>query len=79
MEIKSYVDIEIIKKATVEGKEIERAYHFLMPVGSPFGEAYDVAFQALSRITELAQQAAEATRPKEATEPEVIEAVPTKR
>jgi len=66
MEIKSYIDLEITKN--------ERVYHFYMPVGSPFGEAYDVAFEALGRITEMAKQAAEAAKPKES---EVVEATPT--
>lgn len=60
MNLKSYVDIEVTKG--------ERTYHFLMPVGSPFGEAYDASFECLTNITELAKQAAEQAKPKEGSE-----------
>ena len=68
MDIKSYIDLEIVKN--------DRTYHFFMPVGSPFGEAYDAAFEALTKITDLAKQAVETAKPKEAAD-EVLEAVPT--
>lgn len=58
MNVKSYVDVEIVKN--------ERVYHFLMPVGAPFGEAYDSAFEVLSSITEMAKNAAEQARPVDA-------------
>lgn len=58
MDIKTYVDIEIVKN--------ERVYRFAMPVGAPFGEAYDAAFEALNKVSELMKQAAEsAARPQE--------------
>ena len=60
MEIRNVIDIEI--------KKNERTYHFYMPVGAPYGEAYDVAFEALARITELAKQAADQAKPKELVE-----------
>lgn len=60
MDIKSYVDVEV--------KKGDRVYHFFMPVGAPFGEAYDAAFEALTNITELAKQAVENARPKEVEE-----------
>ena len=65
MNLKSFVDIEIVKG--------ERTYHFLMPVGAPFGEAYDASFETLSAITDMAKQAAEQAKPKEGAE-EVAEA-----
>ena len=58
MDLKSCVYLEITKN--------ERTYYFYMPVGAPFGEAYDAAFEALTSITELAKQAADNARPKEA-------------
>ena len=60
MDIKSYVDVEI--------KKNDRVYHFLMPVGAPFGEAYDAAFESLTSITEMAKNAVEQAKPKEAGE-----------
>jgi hypothetical protein len=57
MNVKSYVDVEVVKS--------ERVYHFLMPVGAPFGEAYDAAFEALGSITEMAKQAVENAKPKD--------------
>ena len=58
MDIRSYIDVEV--------KKNEHVYHFLMPVGVPFGEAYDASFEVLTSITEMARNAAEQARPKEA-------------
>ena len=69
MDIKSYAEIEITKN--------DRVYHFFMPVGAPYGEAYDAAFEALTKITELAKTAVENAKPQEAKEPEEVEAVPS--
>lgn len=57
MNVKSYIDIEIVKN--------ERVYHFFMPVGAPFGEAYDAAFESLTSITEMAKNAVEMAKPKD--------------
>ena len=57
MDVKSYVDVAVSKN--------DRLYHFYMPVGAPFGEAYDASFEVLSGITEMAKQAAENARPKD--------------
>jgi hypothetical protein len=43
----------------------DNRYEFVMPIGAPFGEAYDAAFQALMTITEMAKNAAEAAKPVE--------------
>jgi len=66
MNVKSYIDIEIVKN--------ERTYHFFMPVGAPFGEAYDAAFEALSNVTEMAKKATENAKPKDMTESEEVAA-----
>ncbi len=50
----------------------ERKYSFSMPVGAPFGEAYDAAFEALVKVSDMAKEAAENARPKEAIDPEII-------
>jgi hypothetical protein len=63
MDVKSYVDVVVTKN--------DRVYHFYMPVGAPFGEAYDASFEVLSGITEMAKQAAENARPKD------VDATPT--
>lgn len=51
MNIKSVVSIEITKD--------DRKYSFNMEVGSPFGEAYDAAFDVLQHIVNLSKQAAD--------------------
>ena len=57
MDIKSFISVEVTKN--------ERTYHFYMPVGAPFGEAYDAAFEVLNSITEMAKQAVEKAKPQE--------------
>ena len=57
MTIKSNIVIEIQKN--------ERTYTFSMPMGCPFGEAYDAAFAVLKDITELSQQAVDNAKPKD--------------
>lgn len=51
------VDISIEKEG--------RIYNFSMPVGVPFGEAYDVAFGILNEVLKLSQKAVENVKPKE--------------
>ncbi len=55
MELKSIVQIEVERN--------DRKYTFSMPVGVSYGEAYDAAFEVLQKTVELAQKAAESTRP----------------
>ncbi len=50
MNLKSCVTIEITKN--------DRLYTFTMPVGAPFGEAYDVSYEVLLKIAELAKDGA---------------------
>jgi len=45
-----------------------RTYTFNMEVGSPFGEAYDAAFEVLNKVSEMSRQAVEL-----ASQPQVIE------
>jgi hypothetical protein len=41
-------------------KEVNgRTYTFDLPVGAPFGEAYDVCHEVLTHITKMASDAAE--------------------
>jgi len=51
--------IIMIRKATVkiEVKKGDHTYEFIMPVGSPFGEAYDSAFEILQEISTMAKDA----------------------
>ncbi len=37
----------------------DRSYSFSLPVGAPFGEAYDVCHEVLLQISGMAAQAAE--------------------
>ena len=50
---------------SLEIKKEERTYIFLMPIGSPFGEAYDAAFEVLSEITKQSIEAAEKAKRKQ--------------
>lgn len=51
MDFKSYVSIEIEKSGN--------KYSFVMPVGAPFGQAYDACFEALGHIIDFSKKAAE--------------------
>lgn len=54
MNVKSLVSIDIAKG--------DRKYSFHMEVGSPFGEAYDAAFDVLQHIVSLSKQAADSAQ-----------------
>lgn len=60
MEIKSLVVIEVDKN--------DKKYTFSMPTGVSYGEAYDAAFDVLQKTVELAQKAADSTRPPKTEE-----------
>jgi len=63
MDLKSMVVLEF--------KKNDRIYQLLMPVGAPYGEAYDVCFEALNGILEMAKKAADAAeKQKEETKKE---------
>ena len=40
----------------------ERTYQFIIPVGAPFGEVFDVAFEVLNAAEGLAKQAVDAAQ-----------------
>lgn len=63
MDQKGYIHLEVVKG--------ERAYAFQLPIGAPFGEAYDAAFQVLQEILKMAKDASEKAAP---VEPESQEA-----
>lgn len=42
----------------IEVSKNDRLYTFTMPVGAPFGEVYDVAYEVLNKIAELAKDGA---------------------
>jgi len=50
-----------------------RIFIFLMPIGAPFGECYDAAFECASQILEMAKEAAEKANKQAKTPPPVIE------
>jgi len=72
-----------MEKATVEQKAVvnleikkgERTYVFTMPIGSPFGEAYDAAFNVLNEILEMSKKAADQAKPAEMDQAEFQEAI----
>lgn len=51
MNLRSAIIIEVVKN--------ERTYQLTLPVGAPYGEAYDATFEILGKILELAQAATE--------------------
>ena len=53
--------------------ESDRVYRFELPVGAPFGEAYDAAFKVLKEILAMSNQALEAARPQESSDEEIGE------
>lgn len=54
MELKSTVQVRVTKST--------RDYSFLMPVGAPLGEAYDVCHEILREIVKMANEAAERSK-----------------
>ncbi len=65
MELKSVITMEI--------KIDDRVYVFMMPAGAPFGEVYDVTFKMLEKVVEMAKNASEQARPKDAPlSPEIV-------
>lgn len=53
MEIKSFGTFSL------EIEKNDRVYRFTLPYGSPFGEAYDAAFQILQHVLKLQNEAVE--------------------
>jgi len=62
----------VTQKAVIvlEVEKNERVYTFTMPVGSPFGEAYDVAFLMLQEVLKLSKEAVDRATPPEKEEKE---------
>jgi hypothetical protein len=54
MEVKNVLTIQIEKN--------ERIYTFSIPMGAPYGECIDVAFEVLKGVNELSQQAVKNTQ-----------------
>ena len=51
----------------LEAEKEGRRYTLTLPVGSPFGEAYDVVFQMLREVLEMSKTAVDSAQPKEAS------------
>jgi len=65
MNLRSMVTVEIIKN--------ERTYTFSIPVGAPFGEAYDAANETMLAVLDMAKNNAEqAKQAKEQPQAEII-------
>jgi hypothetical protein len=45
-----------------ERKKEERVYQFIIPVGAPFGEVFDVVFEMLGAAQEFSKQALESSK-----------------
>lgn len=63
MEQKAVINLEVKKE--------DRTFVFSMPIGAPFGEAYDAAFTVLNEIQEMSKKAVEHAKPKEMDKEEV--------
>lgn len=57
MNVKTIITIEITKN--------DRVFSFNMPVGAPFGEAYDACYETLQHIVEFSKKAAEQAKQAE--------------
>lgn len=66
--------MELVTKAyvSIDIKVGERMYQFYMPVGAPYGEAYDAAFSVSAKILELAKDAVD--KSKQSSEPDAPKA-----
>jgi len=63
MDIQSRIVIESKK-----GEDGKFLFRLDMPVGVPFGMAYDACFEFLTHITEMSRKAVESARPEEVEE-----------
>lgn len=45
----AFYEIKVVKN--------EREYKFSIPLGAPYGEAYDAAFEALKKVIEMSSKA----------------------
>jgi hypothetical protein len=45
-----------------ERKKEERVYQFIIPVGAPFGEVFDVVFEMLGAAQDFSKQALESSK-----------------
>lgn len=61
------MELKSVPTLTLEITQNERTYQFIMPMGAPFGEAYDAAYRALQEIFKFAKQAEEAAKRQENT------------
>ena len=59
MDIRSHVVIEIKKE--------DHTFSFHMPLGAPFGKAYDAAYEVLQHIVDLSKKAADQAKQAEST------------
>lgn len=59
------MDQKALVKLSME--KSERTYEFYMPIGSPYGEAYDAAFEMLQEITKMSQEAADKAKREDIT------------
>lgn len=53
------MDIKSVPTMAVEVTTNDRVYKFVMPMGAPFGEAYDACHGVLAEIVKWAKQAEE--------------------
>lgn len=60
MAIKAYVSVEVVKN--------ERVYTFSIPVGAPYGEAYDAAAEVKQSVFDLLQKSLEIDKQQESSE-----------
>lgn len=57
MIVKSNIVVEVSKPYGDKGES--RTYSFIIPIGAPFGEAFDAAFETLSAVLDLSKKAIE--------------------
>lgn len=59
--------MDIHSEVVVVIQKGEHAFRFAMPLGAPFGKAYDAAYEVLQHIVELSKKAADQAKQPDST------------
>jgi len=64
---KKGIIMDIHSQVVIEIKKDDHVFRFSMPLGSPFGKAYDAAYEVLQHIVDLSKKAAEQAKQADST------------
>lgn len=65
--------MDLSSRVILTVKKNDRVFELHMPMGAPYGEAYDAIFEMLGNIVELSKEAAEKAKRPETTSAEVVD------